>query len=90
MSKLANLSALLLDPAFQRQIQTEIRRKAAEHNSSIIYQDEKGRTLVEYPGSGQIYEQTEDKQLILLSVAGQAVAAAAPISRAEANKTQAT
>lgn len=88
MSMLANLSALLLDPAFQQQIQTQIRREAAEHNSYITYQDEQGRHVVEYPGSGQLYEQTEDRQLLLLSVAGQAVAPAALISWAEAKQRQ--
>jgi hypothetical protein len=90
MSMLDNLSALLLDPEFQQQIQTQIRREAAEHNSYITYRDEQGRHVVEYPGSGQLYEQTEDRQLILLSVAGQAVVPAAPISWAEAKQKQAT
>jgi hypothetical protein len=45
--------------------------------------------MAEYPGSAQLYEQTEDRQLLLLSVAGQAVAPAAPISWAEANQSQA-
>jgi hypothetical protein len=90
MSMLDNLSALLLDPEFQQQIQTQIRREAAEHNSYITYRDEQGRHVVEYPGSGQLYEQTEDRQLILLSVAGQAVVSAAPISWAEAKQKQAT
>jgi hypothetical protein len=90
MSMLANLTALLLDPEFQQQIQTQIRREAAAHNSFITYRDDQGRHVVEYPGSGQLYEQTEDRQLILLSVAGQAVVAAAPISWAEAKQKQAT
>jgi hypothetical protein len=89
MSMLANLSALLLDPEFQQQIQTQIRREAAAHNSYITYRDEQGRLVVEYPGSGQLYEQTEDRQLLLLSVAGQAVAQAAPISWAEVKQWQA-
>jgi hypothetical protein len=89
MSKLANLSALLADPEFQQQIQTQIRREAAAHNSYITYRDEQDRHVVEYPGSGQLYEQTEDRQLVLLSIGGQAVAPAAPISWAEAKQRQA-
>jgi len=89
MSMLANISEFLNDPEFQQQIQAQIRREAAEHNSYITYRDEQDRHLVEYPGSGQLYEQTEDRQLVLLSVAGQAVAPAAPISWAEAKQRQA-
>ena len=88
MSQLANLSKLIADPDFQRQIQAEIRRKAAEHNSSIVYRDEQGRMIVEYPGSGQVYEQDEAQQLTLLTVQGRPVSEAAPISQAEANQVQ--
>lgn len=90
MSMLANLSDLLNDPEFQHQIQTQIRREAADYNSFITYRDEQGRHVVEYPGSGQLYEQTEDRQLVLLSVAGQLIAPAAPISWAEAKQRQTT
>jgi len=45
--------------------------------------------VVEYPGSGQLYEQTEDRQLVLLYMGGQAVAPAAPISWAEVKQRQA-
>lgn len=89
MSRL-NISALLADPEFQQQIQTQIRQEAAAHNSYITYRDEQGRHVVEYPGSGQLYEQTEDRQLILFSVAGQPVASAPPISWAEAKQRQTT
>jgi hypothetical protein len=89
MSMLDNLSALLDDPEFQHQIQTQLRREAAAYNTFLSYRDEQGQHLVEYPGSGQLYEQTEDRQLVLLSVAGQAVAPAVPISWAEANQSQA-
>ncbi|MFD1874942.1 hypothetical protein [Hymenobacter bucti] len=87
---LDNLSTLLLDPAFQQQIQTQLRREAAAYNTCLTYRDEQGRHIVEYPGSGQLYEQTEDRQLLLLSVAGQAVAPVAPISWVEAKHRQAT
>lgn len=80
---------MLADSAFQHQIQMQLRREAAEHNSYLTYRDEQGRHLVEYPGSGQRYEQTADRQLLLLSVAGQAVAPAAPILWAEAKQAQA-
>lgn len=89
MSMLDNLSAWLTSPEFQYQIQTQLRREAAAYNTFLTYRDEQGRHLVEYPGSGQLYEQTEDRQLLLLSVAGQAVAPAAPISWAEVNQSQA-
>jgi hypothetical protein len=84
-----DLIALLLDPEFQHQMQTQLRREAAEYNTFLTYRDEQGRHMVEYPGSSQLYEQTEDRQLVLLSVAGQAVAPAAPISWAEVNQSQA-
>lgn len=87
MSKL-NISALLTDPEFQQQIQTQIRQEAAAYNSYITYRDEQDRHVVEYPGSGQLYEQTEDRQLVLLSIGGQPVAPAAPISWAEAKQRQ--
>ena len=75
-----NLSEWLTSPEFQHQIQAQLRREAAAYNTFLTYRDEQGRHLVEYPGSGQLYEQTEDRQLILFSVAGQAVAPTAPIS----------
>jgi hypothetical protein len=89
MSMTDDLIALLLDPEFQHQMQTQLRREAAEYNTFLTYRDEQGRHMVEYPGSSQLYEQTEDRQLVLLSVAGQAVAPAAPISWAEVNQSQA-
>ncbi|RZK30292.1 MAG: hypothetical protein EOO63_07105 [Hymenobacter sp.] len=89
MSMLANLSEFLNDPEFQQQIQAQLRWEAAEYNTCLTYQDAQGRHLVEYPGSGQLYEQTEDRQLVLLSVAGQAVAPVAPISWTEAKQRQA-
>lgn len=85
-----NLSALLLDLEFQQQLQTQLRREAAAYNSYLTYRDEQGRHVVEYPGSGQLYEQTEDGHLVLLAVAGQAVVPATPISWAEAKQRQAT
>ncbi len=88
MSQLANLSALIADSDFQHQVQAEIRRKAAAYNSSIIYQDEQGRMIVEYPGSGEVYEQSTAKQLTLLSVRGQSISGVAPISKAEADQVQ--
>lgn len=88
MSRLANLSALLADPEFQRQVQADIRHKAAAYHSSIIYQDEQGRMIVEYPGSGQVYEQNAAQQLTLLSVQGQLVKGVTPISKAEADQVQ--
>lgn len=88
MSQLAHLSKLLADPDFQRGIQTEIRCKAAAYNSFIIYRDEQGRMLVEYPGSGQVYEQDTAQQLTLLSVQGEPVSGAVPISKAEAKQRQ--
>jgi hypothetical protein len=89
MNMLDELIALLDDPEFQSQIQTQLRQEAAAHNTFLTYRDEQGRHVVEYPGSGQLYEQTEDRQLLLLSVAGQAVEPAALISWAEANQSQA-
>jgi hypothetical protein len=89
MSMTDDLIALLLDPEFQHQMQTQLRREAAEYNTFLTYRDEQGRHMVEYPGSSQLYEQTEDRQLVLLSVSGQAVAPAAPISWAEVNQSQA-
>jgi hypothetical protein len=89
MSMTDNLSEWLNSPDFQQQIQTQLRREAAAYNTFLTYRDEQGRHLVEYPGSSQLYEQTEDRQLLLLSVAGQAVAPAAPISWAEVNQRQA-
>lgn len=90
MSMTDELIALLLDPEFQHQMQTQLRREAAEYNTFLTYRDEQGRHMVEYPGSGQLYEQTEDRQLVLLSVAGQAVVSAAPISWVEAKQRQLT
>ena len=89
MSMLDNLSAWLTSPEFQHQIQAQLRREAAAYNTFLTYRDEQGRHIVEYPGSSQLYEQTEDRQLVLLSVVGQAVAPVAPISWAEANQSQA-
>jgi hypothetical protein len=89
MSMLDNLSEWLASPEFQHQIQTQLRREAAAYNTFLTYRDEQDRHLVEYPGSGQLYEQTADRHLLLLSVAGQAVAPAAPISWAEAKQRQA-
>ncbi len=90
MSRLTNLSNLLADPEFQRQVQANIRREAAAYHSSIIYRDEQGRMLVEYPGSGQVYEQNTAQQLTLLSVQGQLVKGVTPISKAEADQVQTT
>jgi len=90
MNTMENLSALLLDLEFQQQLQTQLRREAAAYNSYLTYRDEQGRHVVEYPGSGQLYEQTEDGHLVLLAVAGQAVVPATPISWAEAKQRQAT
>jgi hypothetical protein len=90
MSMTDNLSEWLNSPDFQQQIQTQLRREAAEYSTFLTYRDEQGRHVVEYPGSGQLYEQTEDRQLILLSVAGKAVVLAAPISWVEAKQRQAT
>lgn len=88
MSRLAHLDKLIDDPDFQRRIQTEIRCKAAACNSSIIYRDKQGRMLVEYPGSGQVYEQNAAQQLTLLSVHGQLVKGVTPISKTEADQVQ--
>jgi hypothetical protein len=90
MNMLDELIALLDDPEFQHQIQTQLRREAAEYNTFLTYRDEQGRHMVEYPGSGQLYEQTEDRQLILLSVAGQVVVPTAPITWEEAKQRQIT
>ena len=88
MSQLANLNNLIANPDFQSQVQANIRNKAKEHNSSIIYRDEQGRMVREYPGSGQLYEQDANQQLTLLSVQGQPVAGALPISLVEADRAQ--
>lgn len=88
MSMLDNLSEWLNSSEFQQQIQTQLRREAAAYNTFLTYRDEQDRLVVEYPGSGQLYEQTEYRQLVLLSVAGQAVAPAAPISWAEVKQRQ--
>ncbi|OGX90019.1 hypothetical protein [Hymenobacter coccineus] len=90
MSRLAHLDKLINDPDFQRRIQTEIRRKAAAYNSSIIYRDRQGRMLVEYPGSGQVYEQNAAQQLTLLSLQGQLVKGVTPIAKTEADQVQTT
>lgn len=83
VSRLAHLDKLIDDPDFQRRTQAGIRRKAAACNSSIIYQDKQGRMLMlmEYPGSGQVYEQNAAQQLTLISVQGQSVKGVTPIQK---------
>lgn len=89
MSQLADLSNSIAYPDFQRQLQADIRRKAQAHSSSIIYRDAQARITVEYPGSGQLYEQdTSSKRLTLVSVRGQSVTGTTPVSKVEANQAQ--
>jgi hypothetical protein len=71
----------LSTPAFQEANLRQLRAEAAAANTFLSYTDEQGRSIYNYPATGEIFQVSADRQtLTLLSVHGVPVAPdAAPV-----------